>query len=679
MRDMKYPKQFIFSYTGAAAYILQPSSGPVDLVVTQGSHLVLSASNTFLNVIGSKESVVHVTASSVTSVNGELDVSYVIYPRSTLHIVSGGGVVLDSFIYIRGQIQIDNSTLRSVTVSSQGNVTLDTLELDSIHVKKFEIQNSAQVIIKNEARTFSLTAQEVFLAGSFTAGSLQLNQVDVFSVDTTGSVRFDPADSNMLLGVAIDINGTLTLDRYVQFGSPCKSLHIDGLLTWPKTSDTIILDCSDTNINNIFPTANITFGDNIDQLSFGENGRSDFHVIGPVKTKSLHVSGHLNLRNAVVFQAPNISDSRIETVFIHGPSGSLTLNSNGDDSCSVMKVRFLIVDGSFEAGNLSIGEGIDEIDIGKSGDWVFDPCGTYHAHEINVDGKLTSRSPIHLEGKDIEMVHVMTVGADGTVTFDSVSGNQRPWSGVSQVALHSLKVSGKFYPGKLKPRVIPGGQWDSLEIYEGGTVLLEIEDDFIIDNVYVNGIFTCLNTINMYAKDDDLILLIDSKGTITFDSLVKSSWTSQSKLSASKFIMNEGSQFQSGDTNWTVARADIAGRLYSQPTAEMTMVFCFVNSTGHVDFSCPVTIIGVTFIIHSGGLVDLAFQHDPDIITNGSEPSQLLYREVHIAGKLQAGSLHFGPTDDGTQDCERVDVPGTIDVTGGGYLSDEGPGTSIIN
>jgi hypothetical protein len=380
-------------------------------------------------------------------------------------------------------------------------------------------------------------------------------------------------------------------------------------------------------------------------------------------------------------------DGRVKEMTIHSPSGVLELNRENlpaqnysekiNQTCNILKVKSLTIDKMFTANDLDIDNGMDDVTVNKDGTWTFNACNTFQIHTIYTNGTITSAGPLSLIGNGLDKVHEFYIEYGGKVTFDAEVQSSRDWTDVSLVGVHDFKVYGAFKAGWMKNYVTSGSTeegWDKLEILVNGTFYFKPEGNFLIDYMYVNGHFEAYDTVNMTGTDADLIIHMGPKGKMKFDSLVTSDWSEESAVTASQIQMDVGSYWQTGNTKWNVQEALIAGSLYSYPSSDVIIVFFTVQSSGSVEFSRTSHFKGSGFNVNSGATMDIAYMKSPEDISQGSEPSTLLYKTVDIAGTLRAGSLHIGHLGDNVQFCENVYVSGTIDVSSGGYLYDTGPG-----
>lgn len=672
--------------TGAAAYILDTSTDLSDVVIYDGSHLVMASDNNVTNVLGDGMSMIHLTNSTTLTVMEEMSAHAHVYAGSEMNLGAEPEVQLISSIYIQGNMGLTGQN-QTLILADPAILTVNSDVMRSLTATGIEIQANAELSIQNNNNTFKMMTESFAVEGAFSAGTLNIhNSISTFTVGVAGSVEFDPVSSDMYIGSDIDIRGVVTLGKHVSIVNPCNQFLLEtGTLTWPTTSDIITIECSTVTINGQFTPGTVSFGNGTVDFTVGASGIFTFTADGPVLANTVSIAGKMYVNNLATMESGVSADKRIEAFAIHNPGGVLELNKNSlpvqlngiadaNVNCSTLKIKSLTVDKTFEAGDIDIDTGIDAISVGRYGTWNFGPCATFHVHELYTNGTITSKYPLTLEGQGLDKVHEIYIEYGGTITLDSLSQSSKNWAGTSTVGVHDFQMYGKFYAGLLQNVVAGDEGWDKLDIYKNGTFYFEPAGPFIIDYLYTNGRFESYTSLNMTSVDTDLIIHVDTKGYVKFDSLVSSDWTDESVVKAAQIQTETGSYWQSGNTKWEVTEAIIGGTLYSYPSSEAQFVYFTVTSGGSVDFSRTTLFKGHGFNVNAGGRMDIAYENTPDDTTQGSEASELLFKTVDIAGTLKAGSLHIGHLGNGVQFCENIYISGSLDVSGGGYLYDNGPG-----
>lgn len=644
----------------------------------------MGGNNAVTNVLGDGRSMIHLFADSTLSVEEQMTSHAHVYNGSSIIFGAVPEVTLVGTVYVHGNMYMGAASNHSLVLSDPGKLLIDSSDMTSISMHGLTVGENCELTISN-TDTFSLKTVELRVYGAFTTGELSLTTIEVFEVGSLGTIEFDPESSDMYIGADIDIRGQVSLGKHVSVVYPCTQFLLEtGTLTWPVTSDIITIECEIVTINGQFSPGTVSFGTGVGHFSVGSSGIFTFTADGPVLVDSAAISGKMYVDNLATFKSNSSGDGRINTFVINYPNGLLQLNRNSlpaqlnntalNETCSTLHIKDLTVDKTFTADSVTIGTGIDDVVVNRYGAWTFTPCDVFHMDTLYSNGTITSSAPLTLEGMGVHKVREIMIEYGGTITLDSNVQNTKAWTGTSTVAVHDFKLYGKFYAGLLKNYVSGDEGWDNLEIKVNGSIYFNSDGPFILDYFYTNGRFECYGPINMTSMDSGLAIHVDSKGYIKFDSLVSSNWVDESAVNATTLQMDSSSYWSSGNTKWTITTADISGRLYSHPYPDVQIVFLTILNGGTVDFSRQTTIKGFDLVVNAGGTLDMAYQHTPDVTTEGCEETRVLYKTLTVAGTARAGSLYIGPLGNGVQFCENILISGTLDVTGGGYLYDQGPG-----
>lgn len=629
--------------------------------------------------------MIHIANGTILDIAEEMTTHAHIYNGSEIFF-GASTVNIVGYVYFQGMMGLNISANQTIVLVEPAVLTIDSLDTVVVIAYSIEMQANTEFHILNDMLPFHFEIQELIIDGSFTAGELDIINIKKWFVGPTGVVEFNPMRSDLYMGREIDIRGSVSLGKHVSFVQPCDQFMIEtGTLTWPATPEIITIECEIVTINGPFTPGTVSFGNGTGDFTVGASGVFTFTADGPFLANTVSIGGKMYVNNLVTMESSRSSDNRIDAFAIHHPSGLLQLNkdslpvqSNGtadpNVTCSTLKIKSLTVDKTFTADDINTDIGIDSISVGRYGTWTFGPCGTFHMNDFYMNGTVTSKYPLTLEGMGLDKAQQIHIEYGGTLTLDSEAQSTKAWTGTSTVAVHDFQMYGKFYAGLLLNFVAGNEGWDKLDMYVNASFYFEPADIFILDYLYVNGKFESYTKINMTSIDTSLIIHIDTKGSVKFDSLVTSGWTDESYISASQILTESGSYWQSGNTKWVVKEAILGGTLYSYPSSEAEFVYFTVTSTGNVDFSRTTYFRGHGFNINAGGVMDIAYQHTPEDTSRGSEASELLYKTIDINGTLRAGSLHFGHLGNGVQFLENVYISGSIDVSGGGYLYDNGPG-----
>ena len=109
--------------------------------------------------------------------------------------------------------------------------------------------------------------------------------------------------------------------------------------------------------------------------------------------------------------------------------------------------------------------------------------------------------------------------------------------------------------------------------------------------------------------------------------------------------------------------------MYAQPEFTIEIKNFVITNTGSVNITTPIELHGE--VLDNDGMLDIDYRRWPVNVAEGNENSNIyMTKSVEVSGNLKAGSLYI--------ETGEMTVSGSLDVSGGGYISDTGPGIFIV-
>lgn len=340
---------------------------------------------------------------------------------------------------------------------------------------------------------------------------------------------------------------------------------------------------------------------------------------------------------------------------------------------SSIRAQYMIINGYLEAGLLSTDPGNRLISVGNEGTFLLTAQESMYVHELEVFGQMDVFNPVIFRGEDIEKMEKLTIGESGSLTLDYNAQSSKTWTGVSEIPLHYAYISGQFKAGNMINHYnnTENEGWNYMYLHNGSSTLeFETADPFYIDTADINGTFTSYKpiAIRAFTPDNPLNIFIGWAGHVTFDSQAShpiGPFTSNSSIYGVRWVTDESSNFQAGNTHFVLDHLEIGGTLTARPESTVQVKNLVVTSSGDVNITTPVDIIGE--VMDNSGLIDIDYRRWPENTDEGNENTNInMETSVTVSGTLQAGSLYIETGD--------MSVSGKVDVNGGGYLTDKGPG-----
>lgn len=338
-----------------------------------------------------------------------------------------------------------------------------------------------------------------------------------------------------------------------------------------------------------------------------------------------------------------------------------------------IRARYLIVNGYLSARLLSTDPGVDKVVVGGAGNFLFTPYDKFLVHEMEIFGMFKSYTPVIFRGQRLKKVETLTIGETGSVILDNNAQSNKTWSGISELPFHYVYIHGLLKGGKILNRYEneTDDGWNYMYLHNGSSTFeFETEHPFLIETADINGTFTSYKTIAMRPQTNikGLTISIGWAGHVTFDSDSShpiGPFASNSSVYADHLITDTGSFFEAGDTHFDIHNVEISGTMTTQPTSDIRIRHFTVTSTGKVNITTSVTLEGTS--LDMAGLLDIDFRRWPDNTVGGNTQSNILVSDnITVSGTFQAGSLYV--------QTNQMIVSGTVDVSGGGYLNDQGLG-----
>ena len=660
-----------------------------------GSHLCTNSPNVLVtsSFFGESNTVLHVIKDGKLIIGNTLNVNTFVYEQATLRLINGSTITMGHAVNILGTLISDNT----VTLDVKGILNLAAQD---VFLKELNVEQLGRMTIDN-SNSISITAKDVSVDGAFQAGTVETVGWESFSVGPRGSVAFMPATINTRLGRVMEIRGSVQLGQPLSIRRPCDRLVIDagGSLSWTGDAATI-LECANVTINGVFKPAcggSLNLGTGVGIFMVGPSGDVKAKIAGPFITNSFSLAGSLEICNKVIFQSGNSTDGRIEVFIVHSPRGKLRLDTSGlpvilvngtavpTTGHSTIKAKYITVDGLLDPKLLDVGPGYEKATVGEFGNFTFTPHGDFRCHNLYVNGLMSVLTPVTMRSFETATPNVreIEIGPKGTLILDAPSHAGRTWTGVSFIGVHTLKVGGKFLGGHFSGRLDGTGGWDTMTITQTGSFIL---DPYSVDDLYlnyadINGTFQTFHQIIIRENTRSTVFFVGRTGKVTFDTLaVRStrSWTNPNgsalhldqvhvhgtMMAGLLTVGNQWLNFKVGPTGifkyepihiWTIVSSEIAGQVES-----------------YIPMDHLRALVGTTLVILPTGKWDMDYQGPPATPSSGCTNSSISMGTVEISGKLWAGSLNILAT------ALTVKAGGSMDVSGGGYLSGAGPGQSHI-
>jgi hypothetical protein len=332
----------------------------------------------------------------------------------------------------------------------------------------------------------------------------------------------------------------------------------------------------------------------------------------------------------------------------------------------------MIINGYLDAKVLSTDPGVKLLSVGLEGTFMFTSYHNFLVHEIEIFGQMDVFNPIVFRGQMIEKVETLTIGENGLLTLDFNAQSSKTWTGVSEIPLHYAYIKGELKAGRMINHMMNETDegWNYMYLHNGSSTFeFETDDPFLLDTADINGTFKSYKpiAIRAFTPGNPLAIFVGWVGHVQFDSEIShpiGPFSSNSSIIGVKFTTDTSSLFQAGNTHFVLDNLEIGGTMYAQPESTVEIKKFVITSSGAVNITTPINLRGET--LDNSGTLDIDYRRWPENTDEGNEKTNIYMEKVIISGSLQAGSLYI--------ETGEVTISGNLDINGGGYLTNTGPG-----
>ncbi|XP_077861759.1 uncharacterized protein LOC144342564 [Saccoglossus kowalevskii] len=407
----------------------------------------------------------------------------------------------------------------------------------------------------------------------------------------------------------------------------------------------------------------------------------EFDVEGAFRCNDINImAGTMQVLNPVVIQG---KDNVLCDSFVVGASGIVLLDMNGGSSqdwrqdASILYIEEFEVNGTFHGGALTSGSGWHAFSIGPNGVVTFQSfTSKILIDTVWIAGTLDVLNPVIIKGRQRSHSISFTETPEGDITLDSghYEGSDLTnltysglWADViildGQFTSHNLSISTTaftvggtvtFEPGMVEQidilTVSSGGR---LEVIRPVTFRGYASADGKTESITVDGFMK----LDMFGNHDDKLWSSDIPSEFHLHDL-----TVNGELHAG---------YLSDGNGWDSLTVGEGGIMNFDPNGTWYIMESIIagSVTSFRPFLQGDPLTGSRLVINTTGTLDLVFKGEPLDTGSGAPYSYLVFDiEIIVNGDFKAGSLNITTLE------LTIGSTGTMNVDGGGFLSDQGIG-----
>ena len=449
-----------------------------------------------------------------------------------------------------------------------------------------------------KAGYINLTVEDIVVNGHLTFEASSVVFTDSVAVGSNG--RIEVANPVIMKGVTTNRTRTITVIGYVEFDTRGGS-DIHGVLIESSVVDAQVVKIDGTFLPGQFHISHVGNQGGWDSLEIGAQGRMQFQPDGDFWCNYIKVNGMLESYTHITVQGHS---AKLEVII--GSGGNILFDSNSSHPLGPWSGQSAMKEASklniarssvMKAGYINLT--VEDIDV--NGQLTFEASSVVFTDSVVVgsNGRIEVANPVIMKGVTANRTKTITV--TGYMEFDTRGGSDI--HGVliesSVVAAQIVKIDGTFLPALLEiPLVGNQSGWDSLEIGAQGRMQFQPDSDFWCNYIEVNGMLESYTHIIVQGHSAQLEVIIDSGGSILFDSNSShplGPWSGQSAMKeASKLNIATNCVMKAGYINLTVEDIVVNGHLTFEASSVVFTDSVAVGSNGRIEVANPVIMKGVT-------------------------------------------------------------------------------------
>lgn len=634
-------------------------------------------------------------------------------PRATsINVASGGMFILNSQNSTRGSIvrvsiiQVHGTFFggqinpvegwNQVSVGSQGDLSLELT--DELHIDTLNVSGSLEVANNVSIRGYTRDRVDRVLVN--TGGSLILNsrkvgtsylrivQVEINGQFLAGEVSvvegwdslYIHAQGNMIIYVSgemsldhLEVSGSLEVINNVSIRGYRKNrtdrivVNLGGSITLnSQKSGTSYLRISIVEINGQFLLGKASTVEGWERLLVKDQGNVEIEFASDFQVDRLEVSGNLQVNNSVNIQG--FTENRMRD-FVINSGGSVTLDAQKKSEISLIRAFNLSINGHFQAGTVSSGQGWSLFEVGSQGSMTIAFHDTLRVDSVVISGHLVVSNELMIRGySDVKTLEFKTeTGSSVTLMADNYNVSCGEKKTYSELHVLVLSIKGFFKAGPLS--IVDG--INNFIISNDGNFQFYPVGEFWFSLFTVNGRMTSFRDIIIegryrlpflhaeFGPSSDVVL----KRCFGNSRLIAQRVTVAGKLVTDLLTIGQ---------NWK--ELTVTGTFEFLPADIFNITNTVINGTWKTlkPFNKDIPLIGNILVVNQGAIVSLNYQQELEYPANGSIPSTIRMAEfINIHGRIEAGSLNM------FTDNLAISTGGVLTVDWGGYASGQGPGAGM--
>ena len=315
---------------------------------------------------------------------GSLIIELISELRTDQLTVSGNLEFLNN-VSIRGYA---SERTRKVVVTKEGSLILNSRKIGTSYLRFSFVEIDGQFLVDSAS---TLEGWDNLIIKQH--GNMNIRFVGDFLVDkleVTGSLQ---------------VKNPVTIRGYKENRTRDLVINSGGSIVFDsqKTMGLSTIRVYSVSINGRFQAGQISPAEGWNFFKIGPQGGMTIGFLDALHVNSMIVSGNLEVTTKLEllgYTAGKTSEFQLEQgSSIKLMADNYSINCADKETYSELQVRLLSIKGLFQAGPLSIHDGIHSFSISDTGNFQFYPVGEFWFNQFEVDGRMTSYRDVIFEGR----------------------------------------------------------------------------------------------------------------------------------------------------------------------------------------------------------------------------------------------------------------------------------------
>jgi hypothetical protein len=573
--------------------------------------------------------------------------------RGSMIITLFGDFLVDD-VEITGNLEVTNGvTIRGYTKPRASKLLVNT--------------GGSFILNSQKVGTSFLRISYVEINGRFLAGKAStVEGWDRLVVHGNMNIYFigDFLVDDVVVSGSLAVTNNATIRGYTKQRTSRVVINVGGSITLnSEKNGTSYLRMSIVEVNGQFLTGDASTVEGWDSLVVKPHGMMKVSLTSDFQVDRIEVSGNLEIENSAIIRG--FSENRTRDIVINN-GGAITLDSQKTLGVSIIRAYNVSINGRFQAGVVSPGQGWNLFGIGSQGTMTVTFHDPLPVDTVIISGNLVVSNAVTVHGYSMIKTSEFKLETGSSVKFmaESYDVSCSKKTAYSELQTLQLSIKGLF---QASPLSIHDGI-DDFSMSSTGNFQFYPVGEFWFNRFNVNGKMTSYRDAIFEGRHNLPIphALFGPSSNVLIQRCFNNSRIIATRVTIAGKVVTDLLVI---GHNWQ--ELTVTGTFVFRPADTFNITKTVINGTWRSDkqFRDGMPLLGNTMVVNVGGTISLNYQQKLEEPTNGSIPSIIrMTSSIAIHGRFEAGSVDMVTND------MTISTHGLLTVDWGGYASGQGPG-----